>query len=143
MKAVLDANVFISAVLVPYGRPAQILQAWRDGRFELVISPPILAEIRRVLLYPRLQRKHGWEEADINAFLDGLRTTATIVPGHLEVTVVRDDPTDDKYVGAAVEADAAYIVSGDEHLKTIERYQGIIVLSPAAFLRSVLNTPIS
>ena len=52
MKVVLDANLFISAVLVPYGHPAQILQAWRDGRFELVMSIAILAEIRRVLLYP-------------------------------------------------------------------------------------------
>ncbi|HFQ92506.1 MAG TPA: putative toxin-antitoxin system toxin component, PIN family [Anaerolineae bacterium] len=139
MRVVLDANLFVSAVLVPYGRPAQILQAWRNGRFELVVSPPILAEIRRVLLYPRLQRKHGWAEAEINVFLDGLRTAATITPGRIKLAVVQDDPTDDKYFSAAVEAEAACIVSGDEHLKAIGSYQGIPVLSPAAFLRDVLE----
>ena len=52
---------------------------------------------------------------------------------------IRDDPTDDKYVSCAVEAGAEYIVSGDEHLKAIERYQGIEILAPAAFLRDVLG----
>lgn len=139
MRVILDANLFISAVLVPHGRPAQILQAWRNGRFELVMSPAILAEIRRVLHYPRLQRKHGWSETEIDAFLDGLRAAAIIVPGRVELAVVRDDPTDDKYVSAAVEADAAYIISGDEHLKAIGSYQGIMILAPAAFLRDILG----
>jgi len=49
MRVVLDANQFISAVLVPVGHPAQILQAWRGRRFDLVLSPSIIAEIRQVL----------------------------------------------------------------------------------------------
>jgi len=139
MRVVLDANQFVSAVLVPYGRPAQVLRAWREGLFELVLSPPILAEIRRVLLYPRLRDKHGWEEKEIEAFLDGLRAAALIVPGKLRVQVVTEDPTDDKYISCALEAGAEYIVSGDEHLKRIGSYRGIRILSPAEFLRDVLG----
>jgi predicted nucleic acid-binding protein len=86
-----------------------------------------------------LQRKHGWGDAEINVFLDGLRAAAIIVPGRVELAVVRDDPTDDKYVSAAVEADAAYIISGDEHLKAIGSYQGIMILAPTAFLQDVLG----
>ena len=138
MRVVLDANQFISAVLVPYGHPAQILHAWREGRFELVISPPILAEVRRVLLYPRLQRKHGWGEADADDFLDGLRAAALVVPGKLLLRVVPEDPTDDKYVSCAMEAGAEYIVSGDKHLKRLGNYQGIKIVTPAEFLRNVL-----
>ncbi len=139
MKVVLDANQFVSAVLVPYGHPAQILQAWQEGRFELVVSPPILAEVRRVLLYPRLQRKHGWSEAEVDAFLDRLRAAALVVPGQINLQVVTEDPTDDKYLSCAMEAEAERIISGDEHLKNLEEYQGIRVLAPAQFLRDVLE----
>ena len=138
MRVVLDANQFVSAVLFPVGRPAQILQAWRAGRFELVLSPAILAEVRRVLLYPRLQRKHGWDETQIDDFLAGITAAATLIPGRLSVQVVRDDPTDDKYVACAVEAGAQYVVSGDEHLVGLRRYQGVEIIPPAAFIVTVL-----
>jgi hypothetical protein len=115
------------------------LRAWREGRFELVVSPSILAEVRRVLLYPRLQRKHGWSEAEVDAFLDRLRAAALVVSGQLNLQVVPEDPTDDKYVSCAVEAGAEYIITGDEHLKSVGEYQGIRILAPAQFLQDVLG----
>ena len=138
MRVVLDANQFVSAVLVPVGHPAQILQAWRAGHFELVLSPSILAEVRRVLLYPRLQQKHGWSEAQIDDFLISTTATAILVPGTLSVQAIPDDPTDDKYVACALEAGARYIVSGDKHLTQLEHYQGIKIVTPAFFIKHVL-----
>lgn len=138
MRVVLDANQFVSAVLVPVGRPAQILRAWREGRFELVLSPQILAEVRRVLLYPRLQQKHGWSEAQIDDFLAGITAAATLTSGTLSVQAVPDDPTDDKYVACALEAGAEYIISGDRHLTGLERYQGVEIVTPAFFIEHVL-----
>jgi putative PIN family toxin of toxin-antitoxin system len=134
MRVVLDANQFVSAVLVPVGHPAQILQAWRTRRFDLVLSPSIIAELRQVLLYPRLQSKHGWNPGQVDAFLAELVATAIIVPDEPAVQVVADDPTDDKYVACALIAGARYIVSGDEHLQKLGEYQGIQIVSPAAFL---------
>jgi putative PIN family toxin of toxin-antitoxin system len=134
MRVVLDANQFISAVLVPVGHPAQILQAWRARRFDLVISPAIIAEIRQVLLYPRLQSKHGWEAERVDAFLAELVATAIIVPDEPAVPVIADDPTDDQYVACALTVGARYIVSGDEHLQKLGEYRGIQIVSPAAFL---------
>jgi putative PIN family toxin of toxin-antitoxin system len=138
MRVVLDANQFISAVLVPVGRPAQILKAWRAGHFELVLSPAVLSEVRRVLLYPRLQRQHGWDEKQIDDFLAGIMAAATLTPGTLSIQAVPDDPTDDKYVACALEAGARYIVSGDEHLTRLRDYQGIEIVTPAFFIESVL-----
>ena len=139
MRVVLDANQFVSAVLVPVGRPAQILRAWRDGCFELVLSPQILAEVRRVHLYPRLQRKHGWSEAQVDDFLAGITAVATLVPGTLTVQVIPDDPTDDKYVACALEARARYIISGDQHLTHLRSYQGIKIVTPAFFIEHILQ----
>jgi putative PIN family toxin of toxin-antitoxin system len=138
MRVVLDANQLVSAVLVPVGRPAQVLEAWRAGRFELVLSPAILAEVRRVLLYPRLRRKHGWSEAQIDDFLAGITGAATLTPGTLSIQAVPDDPTDDKVVACTLEAEAQYIVSGDKHLTQLERYQGIEIVTPALFTERVL-----
>ena len=47
MKIVLDTNVFVSGVFFT-GPPYQILQAWRDGRLQIVLSKDILAGYRRV-----------------------------------------------------------------------------------------------
>ena len=51
-RAVLDANVFVTAVLTPAGPAAAVLDAWRSERFALLVSPPILDEVARVLAYP-------------------------------------------------------------------------------------------
>lgn len=40
MRIVLDTNVFVSAVFFG-GVPGRILEAWRDGRFHLVLSAEI------------------------------------------------------------------------------------------------------
>ena len=58
IRAVLDANVIVSAVLTRTGIPAQILDAWRTERFALLVSLPILEEVARVLEYPRIARLH-------------------------------------------------------------------------------------
>lgn len=138
MRVVLDANQFVSAVLVPVGRPAQVLQAWRAHRFELLLSPSIIREIRQVLLYPRLQSKHGWDARQVDDFLAGIVFAATIVFDEPVIRAVPDDPTDDKYVACALAGGANYIVSGDEHLLQLETYQGIRIVSPATFLSEIV-----
>ena len=71
MRAVLDANVLVSALISRGGAPAQLLEAWRSGSFELVVSRGLLAELRRVFEYPKLVRRLDKVEAD--AFVEALR----------------------------------------------------------------------
>ena len=47
MRVVLDTNVLMSGIFFG-GVPGRILGAWAEGRLELVLSPDILAEYRRV-----------------------------------------------------------------------------------------------
>ncbi len=54
MRAVIDTNVWVSALLNPSGHPAQLLDAFRKNSFTLVISRPLLEELARVLTRPRL-----------------------------------------------------------------------------------------
>ena len=114
--AVLDANVIVSAILTGTGPPSQVLDAWRAERFSLVTAPAILDEIERVLKYPKIAVRHKLPADRIRALVTELAYFSFVTPGRLRLDVVRDDPADNRYLEAAVEAEAGYIVSGDRLL---------------------------
>lgn len=59
VRAVIDTNVWISAVLNPFGLPARIRQAFTAGDFHAVVSEPLLTELVEVLARPRIKDKYG------------------------------------------------------------------------------------
>lgn len=134
MRVVLDANVLVSAILSPREAPAQILQAWQAEEFDVVISDAILAEIGRVLRYPKIARRHRWSREQLHTFLDDLAHIAIPTPGELTLAVITNDPPDNRYLECAVEGDVDYIVSGDNDLLELGTYKGIKILTPRAFL---------
>lgn len=138
MKAVLDVGQYVSATIRADGHPAQVLSAWREGEFDLLTSLPILDDLRRVLAYPRIRKRHQWTDEEIELFVVSLGVAAHLTPGELEVTAVQDDPTDDKILACAKEGQASYIVSSDEHLLNLESYEGISIVPPRRFLE-ILN----
>lgn len=48
MRVVLDTNVLISALLIEIPPPAQLIAAWRRGKFNLLTASPQLEELMRV-----------------------------------------------------------------------------------------------
>ena len=134
MKVVLDANLFVSAILSSQGNPAQILDAWRAHRFNLLIREDILEEIAEVLWRPHIRKRHGWTQAEIERFLAGLLEMAFLTPGELQVQAVPDDPDDDIYLACAIEGEADYVVSGDQHLLALGAFSGIQIVTPAQFV---------
>lgn len=134
MKVVIDTNVLISRALSDKGAPARIIEQWVDGAFELVISEDILAEYERVLGYERI-RKHGVvTSAQISSLTFKIREAATFVKPDRALNVVSRDPDDNKFLECALFGGADYIVSGDAHLLSIGKYEGIQIVAPAAFL---------
>lgn len=134
IRAMLDANVLVSAILSPKGTPAKVLTAWQAERFHLVLSEAILDEIDRVLRYPRIARRHRWSEERLRGFIEDLAHLAIMTPGATQLAVIAEDPPDDRYLECAIEGEADYIVSGDQHLLELGEYQGIKILTPRAFL---------
>ena len=52
LRAVLDANVFVSTLIRPQGPPGQLLTRLLEGQaFELVLSPSILDELTRCISF--------------------------------------------------------------------------------------------
>lgn len=140
LRAVLDANVIVSAAISPLGKPAKILQALHADAFDLVISKSILDEIGRVFRYPKIQKRHGWPEAEVREVVSRFRRMALLTPGTLTLQVITQDDSDNRYLECAVEGSADYIVSGDHHLLDLESYEGIEIVNARGFLQ-VLRGP--
>ena len=134
-RAVLDTNVIVSGLGWP-GPPAAILDAALDGRLVLVSSPPLLAELRRVLGYPKLAKviEEGTRLADLIE-----ASSVVVLPAHVFAVVA--DESDNRILEAAVQGAADYVVSGDAHLLGLGSFQGILVMAPAGFVASVLAPP--
>lgn len=133
IRAVLDANVFVSGILSGEGVPGRILKAWRDEQFHLVTSLKILEEISRVLCYPKIARRHGWPASQVQEFVEDVAGLALLTPGNLKLSVIAKDPSDDRYLECAVEGEAACIVTGDRHLLDLAAYREVEIVSPSEF----------
>jgi len=130
VRAILDPNVIISALLSPKGAPAKALRAWIEGAFELVVSPLLLAELERALAYPKL-RKHV-EPDEANRVINWLRRSATMTGDSGDPPSVRSPDPDDDYLIALAESQQAVLVSGDDHLLGL--FKELPIYRPARFL---------
>lgn len=135
LRVVLDANVFVSAVLKPQSNLAKIFKLAKEGKIKLVISGDILSEIRSVLLYPKIRKRHCRTPKEVDKFLKKTVRVSFITSGRMKVEEIKDDPEDNKYLSAALEGKGDFIISGDHHLKDLKIFQGIRILDPSAFLK--------
>jgi len=133
LRVVLDANVYISALIRPQGPPGQIITRFLEDSFGIVLSPAIVEETVRAFGYPRV-RKYIHAGVDPKLWFEDLILLAQVVAGDYEVEGVSVDADDDKYFAAAVEGSATLIVTGDPDLLTVKEFGGIRIVTPRVFL---------
>jgi len=134
-KIVLDTNVIISGMIMDHNAPFEILKAFEKGKLALIVSEPILEEVNRVLNYPRIKEKRHLSQQKIHRIMKALKTYGVITPAKLKIDAVPQDPEDNKFICAAIEGKAEYIVSGDRHLTELVSYHGIRIVSPSEFVQ--------
>jgi putative PIN family toxin of toxin-antitoxin system len=136
IRAVLDANVVISAMLAPNGTPGQVARRVQSA-FTLVWSTEIVAECIRVAGYGRLRSR--FQVADPEGFLAWLVDSAVMVSGDLpQINAVRADPSDDVYLATALAGAAPFLVTGDRrHLLTLREFAGVRIVTPRQFLAAL------
>lgn len=128
MKAVLDTNVLVSGIFFG-GVPRAVLDAWADGRFELILSPSIIDEYVRTC--DRLADTHpGLQYQPILAMVMG---HGTLLPDTDAPAPITPDLDDDKFMLCARAGDGV-VVSGDRHLLTASGWGGVKVMKPREFL---------
>lgn len=140
IRAVLDANVYVSAAVRPEGPPGQIIdRLLRRGAFEVVLSQAIVEEVLRALSYPKV-RKYIRPGLDPDLWFEDIVVLSQFVAGDREVKGASKDPDDHKYIAAAIEGRAGFVVAGDSDLLDLKEYDGIRLVSPRVFL-DLLRTP--
>jgi putative PIN family toxin of toxin-antitoxin system len=130
LRAVLDTNLFLSALLSARGAPAVAVEAWRAGRFELVTSREQIAELKRAVRYEKLRRLIS--RAALGRLVNGLHT-AEILLVRLRYAGGSPDPDDDYLLAMAAAADADYLVTGDRALLRLRRFAHTRVVTPRRF----------
>jgi putative PIN family toxin of toxin-antitoxin system len=132
LRVVLDTNVVVSALHFPDGVLSALWRALLDRRYRLILSPALVDEIA-----PILRERFQWREAKLQNTLRMLVKKADIVRPTTLPDAVPDDPDDNHILACAVEGNAALIVSGDRHLLTLKEYEGIPIVRPVDFLRTL------
>jgi uncharacterized protein len=134
LRAVLDANVYVSAAVHPGGPPGRIVERFlTDGAFEMIVSPAIVEEIFRALAYPKV-RRHIRGDITPELWFEDILVLADMTPGERNLSRVCEDQDDDKYVAAALEGRAAFIVTGDRQFLALKAHEGVKVVTPRLFL---------
>ena len=121
-----DTNVLVSGSIVPHGNPAFILDSWRNGKIQIITSLEILEEFQRIMLEKFRSPKN--EVEILNAFFIW---KGVVVEPKKKFDIIKEDPDDNKFLEAAVEGKADYIVSGDKDLRRLNVFMGIKIISPA------------
>lgn len=110
-----------------------IVDEWRTGKFTLVVSEPIVREYVAVLQRP----KFGIAVEELTATIDYLFKKAQFVSPTQAIDVVHDDPSDNKFLEAAVEGNADFIVSGDTHLLALGTFRNIAIVNGRDFMDKI------
>jgi putative PIN family toxin of toxin-antitoxin system len=134
VKVIVDTNVFVSGVFFS-GPPHQIIKAWREGKFELIMSSEILEEYRRVATILAEQ----FPPVNLHRILEFVEKEANFFEAPALSEPICDDSDDDKFLACAFASDTKIIVSGDKHLLRVSGYKGIEVLKPKAFVYTILT----
>lgn len=132
-RVIIDTNVFISG-LIKSPSCRKIIKALSEARFSLVISPQILDELLGVISRPKFHNLITRETAE--KLIETIKTHAILVNPIRQLDIVKDDPTDNRFLEAALEAKADLIISEDKHLLSLTSFH-IPIITPPKFLKQL------
>ena len=133
IRAVIDTNILIRAIIKPQGTVGPVVTALRSGLFQIVLSKPLLDELTANLILPRIRQKYSLADKDIIDYLTFLAVRAHLVEPKEVVSACRD-PKDNMVLEAALAGDARFIVTGDEDLLVLNPFLDIEIVTPSIFL---------
>jgi uncharacterized protein len=132
VRVVLDTNLLVSALIRRNSVPGQILEAWFEDRFILLIHPFLLEELH-VTRRPRIRALIRPSEA--GRLVNQIRAIAAPVT-NLPATRRSADPADDFLLAMSKAGHADYLVTGDKRqLLVLGRHDRTVILNSASLSR--------
>lgn len=125
MRAVIDTNVLVSAIVTPHGTPARVVAAAFPGAYVPLFDDRLLDEYRSVLLRPTFR----FDKRDVETLLAAFVAVGESVPVR-PLSVALPDPDDLPVLEVAVNADA--LVTGNvSHFKAAAKALNVPLWMPA------------
>ena len=120
MRAVLDTNVLVRSSKNATGPARECFLSFESDQHILLISQYLLAELARVMTYPRVMAQHKLSPEEIREFLQAVETVGELVetPQDEMPAVVSADPDDDPIVQLAVLGHAEVLCTLDRHIRS-------------------------
>ncbi|MFH1211444.1 MAG: putative toxin-antitoxin system toxin component, PIN family [Candidatus Woesearchaeota archaeon] len=112
-----------------------LIDAWKNGAIELASSEEIIEEIKRVLKSFKIRMP----DSMIDEWKKAINENSIIVEPKHRINIVKDDQSDNKFIEAAVEAKADFIVSQDRHLLKLKEFLGIRIVTPKQAVESLIK----
>lgn len=141
IRAVLDTNVLVSALLsFPDAPAAMIYQAAKANRLVVVTPNPIFREVADVLGRERIATKYHLSPQRQQTLLNHLRQIAHVVTVRTSVSAVLADPDDNQILACALKGKAAFVITGDRHLLDLHQFHQIQIVTPREFV-TILESP--
>ena len=131
-RVVLDTNIIISA-LGWGGKPKKCFELILKGDLISITSPEIIHEVEKVMEYP----KFSFKNKEKREFLEVITKSSIIIEPKTEINLIKEDPTDNMFLEAAITGHADYIISGDKDLLNLERFKEIRIIKPEKCLKII------
>ena len=131
IKVVPDINILVSAFILKVGKPREIFNKFIHEEIIFILSEKIFEELIEVLKKRKFDLISNEEKTD---FIKRITELAEIVSPKERIEIIKQDFTDNKIIEAAVEGNADYIITGDEHLLSLKEFRGIKILNAKEFL---------
>lgn len=137
IHAVADTNTAISGLLTS-GTAAGVLRLAYEHRLTLWGCDESIAEFRRVIRYPRIEKRIAKLYRGVVAFEREYEQLLSIVSiqGIAPGVIVPADRDDEVFVRIALAANARLIVTRDPDLLDLGAYGPVNMISPENFMRS-------
>ena len=124
--------MFVSALLVPGSRTAELIAGWRQGRFTVLTSAAQLEKLARVTRYPKIRERLS--APLVGRLVKELKGLAEWVED-LPPMDVSPHPFDNDLLSSAQGGGADYLVTGDKRdLLSLARHDGTASVGISAFL---------
>ena len=132
LKVIFDTVIFVRALINPYGLWGRLVFQNR-GRYELVVSPPVVRELLDVIHRPELTRRfRSLAGLDVRQVLQLIKEASVVTID--DVPSVSRDPKDDVFLATARVIEADYLVSEDSDLLVLGTHGDVRIVTAAVFL---------
>jgi uncharacterized protein len=128
-RVVFDTATVVSALLFANGRLAWLRQHWNAENCHPLVSAVTIAELTRVLAYP----KFHLSQADRNELLAEYLPYCEIIEPAKQCPILCRDPNDQPFLDLAESGNATLLVTGDQDLLALAGQTIFLIETPEAY----------